>query len=336
MRGTGANVMQHRQLGASGLMVSPVCLGTMTFGTPVPEQDAIRLVHESIDRGINFIDTANSYEGYDRVVGSSGGVAEVIVGKALADRRDKVVLATKVGSPLGTGPQDRGLSATHIIRELDASLSRLRTDMVDLYIIHWPDKCTPMETTLTAIDKVVRQGKVRYFGVSNHSADQLCEFLWLADKHGMPPVVASQIPYSLLRREFHNDLAFCGGHGIGVTPYQPLQGGLLTGKYRRGKAMPDGSRGAEKPQWLWPMDDTLFDKLEAVAGLAEELSTSMLRYVLAWTLRQPSMSSVVVGAKRIEQVEDALACLDVVIPAEHLERINALCPPPWKQDDPIR
>lgn len=328
--------MEYRQLGSSGLLVSPICLGTMTFGTPVPEKDAIRLVHEAIDRGVNFIDTANSYEGYDRVVGSSGGVAEEIVGKALADRRDRVVLATKAGSPLGPGPQDRGLSATHLIREVDACLRRLRTETIDLFVIHWPDRSTPLETTLAAIDHVVRQGKVRYFGASNHSAAQLCEFLWLADKHGQPPVVSSQIPYSMLRREFHNDLDFCASHQIAVTPYQPIQGGLLTGKYRRGGSMPAGSRGDEKPQWLWPMDDALFDKLEAIEALAGELSTTMLRYVLAWTLCQPAMTSLVVGAKRIEQVEDAIASTDVAIPCEHLERMDAICPPPWKQADPIR
>ena len=328
--------MEYRQLGSSGLLVSPICLGTMTFGTPVPEKDAIRLVHEAIDRGVNFIDTANSYEGYDRVVGSSGGVAEEIVGKALADRRDRVVLATKAGSPLGPGPQDRGLSATHLIREVDACLRRLRTETIDLFVIHWPDRSTPLETTLAAIDHVVRQGKVRYFGASNHSAAQLCEFLWLADKHGQPPVISSQIPYSMLRREFHNDLDFCASHQIAVTPYQPIQGGLLTGKYRRGGSMPAGSRGDEKPQWLWPMDDALFDKLEAIEALAGELSTTMLRYVLAWTLCQPAMTSLVVGAKRIEQVEDAIASTDVAIPCEHLERMDAICPPPWKQADPIR
>jgi len=328
--------MEYRQLGSSGLLVSPICLGTMTFGTPVPEKDAIRLVHEAIDRGVNFIDTANSYEGYDRVVGSSGGVAEEIVGKALADRRDRVVLATKAGSPLGPGPQDRGLSATHLIREVDACLRRLRTETIDLFVIHWPDRSTPLETTLAAIDHVVRQGKVRYFGASNHSAAQLCEFLWLADKHGQPPVVSSQIPYSMLRREFHNDLDFCASHQIAVTPYQPIQGGLLTGKYRRGGSMPAGSRGDEKPQWLWPMDDAMFDKLEAIEALAGELSTTMLRYVLAWTLCQPAMTSLVVGAKRIEQVEDAIASTDVAIPCEHLERMDAICPPPWKQADPIR
>ena len=147
--------MNHRTLGSSGIQVSPICLGTMTFGSPVGEADAIRLMHEAIDLGINFIDTANSYEGYDRVLGSAGGVAEEIVGKALKGRRDEVILATKACAPVGPGSLDRGLSACHIFREVDRSLARLQVDHIDLFIIHWPDKLTPQETTLEALVQVV-------------------------------------------------------------------------------------------------------------------------------------------------------------------------------------
>ena len=225
--------MQYRELGVSGLRVSPICLGTMTFGRPVSEADAVDLVHAAMDLGINFIDTANAYEGYDRVLGSAGGVAERILGKALRDRRDRVVLATKICSPVGSGPQDCGLSATHILRHLDRSLERLQTDYIDLYIIHWPDKCTPLETTLSAFETAVRQGKICYMGASNHAAAELCELLWLVDKHDWPRVVSSQIPFSLMRREFQNDLSFCRRHAIAVSPCQLLAGGVLTGKYRR-------------------------------------------------------------------------------------------------------
>ena len=172
--------MHLRPLGSSGLLVSPVCLGTMTFGTPVAEPESIALVHAAIDMGINFIDTANVYEGYARYLGSAGGVAEAIVGKAIRDRRDRVVLATKVAAPVGPGPQDRGLSAVHILRELDRSLARLQTDVIDLYIIHWPDKHVPLDVTLRAMETAVQQGKVRYFGASNHAAWQMSEMLWLA------------------------------------------------------------------------------------------------------------------------------------------------------------
>lgn len=328
--------MQYRRLGASGLMVSPICLGTMTFGTPVSEADSIRLIHQTLDLGINFIDTANVYEGYVRFLGSAGGVAEEIVGKALKDRRDKAILATKVGAPIGPGPQDRGLTAMHILREVDRSLKRLQTDTIDLYIIHWPDNQTPLEITLAAMETAVKAGKVRYFGASNHSAWQLSEMIHRAEKHGWPRVVSSQIPFSLLRREFQQDLDFCEKNEVGVTPYQSLQGGLLTGKYRRGRAAPEDSRAAEKPEWMWKMDDALFDKLESIERLATDLGVPVARYALAWTLTQPAMTSLVVGAKRIEQVQDAVAALDVQIPVEHLEQIDAVVPAPWRQPDPIR
>jgi L-glyceraldehyde 3-phosphate reductase len=328
--------MQHRPLGSSGLLVSPVCLGTMTFGSPVSEVDAIRLVHAAIDMGINFVDTANVYEGYRRFLGSPGGLAEEIVGKALRDRRDKVVLATKVGAPVGPGPQDRGLSAVHILREVDRSLSRLATDTIDLYLIHWPDKETPLEQTMKAVDTAQRQGKIRCFGASNHSAWQMCEMLWLAERHGWPRVVSTQIPFSLLRREFHHDLAFCRKHGVGVTPYQALQGGLLTGKYRRGQQPPAGSRAAEKPDWIWKTDDALFDRLEGLEALAREAGLSLAQYALAWTLSQPAMSSLIVGVKRVEQLQDAVAAAGLCIPAEHFARLDALVPPPWQQPDPLR
>ncbi len=328
--------MEYRRLGASGLLVSPVCLGTMTFGTPVGEDDAVRLVHAAIDLGINFVDTANVYEGYTRYLGSDGGVAEEIVGRALEGRREKVVLATKVGAPLGPGPQDRGLSATHILREVDCSLQRLKTDYIDLYIIHWPDCEVALETTLKAVDVAVRQGKVRCFGASNHSAAELCEFLWLADKTAGPRVVSSQIPYSLMRREFHGDLAFCARHDIAVTPYQPLQGGLLTGKYRRHAAPPADSRAAEKPDWIWQLDEQKYDQLEALEALANELGVSMTEYALAWTLTQPAMASVVVGAKRVEQIAEAVRAAEVEIPTAHAGKIDTIFPPPWRQMDPLR
>ncbi len=328
--------MQYRSLGDSGLLVSPICLGTMTFGTPVNEADSIRLVHAAIDMGINFIDTANVYEGYARYLGSAGGVAEEIVGKALRDRRDRVILATKVGAPVGPGPQDRGLSAVHILREVDRSLRRLQTDVIDLYIIHWPDKHVPLETTLAAIDVASRQGKIRHFGVSNHSAWQLCELLWIAQRQGGPRVVSSQIPFSLLRREFDHDLAFCESHGIGVTPYQALQGGLLTGKYRRGQPPPADSRAAEKPDWVWKLNDALFDRLEGIEALAREIGAPMTQYSLAWTLSQPAMTSLIVGAKRVEQIQEAVAATRITIPTTQREKIDALCPPPWRQSDPVR
>ena len=328
--------MQYRPLGSSGLLVSPICLGSMTFGSPVGKSDAVRLVHHAIDAGINFIDTANVYEGYDRVLGSAGGVAEKICGTAIRDRRDRVVLATKVGAPVGPGPQDRGLSANHIMSQLERSLKYLQTDFIDLYILHWPDKETPLETTLNVLAMAHRQGKIRCVGISNHSAAQLWKSLWIADRCGYLPVVASQIPLSLLKRDFQHDLDFCNEHNIAVTPYQSLQGGLLTGKYRRNQAPPEGSRAAEKPGWVAEMSESLFDQLEAIEKLATQIDCSLTRYALAWALRQPAVSSLVVGAKRAEQIDDAVASLAVTIPEEHFEQIDQICPCPWIQGDPVR
>lgn len=328
--------MRLRELGSSGLLVSPICLGTMTFGSPVAESDAVRLIHAALDAGINFIDTANVYEGYSRYLGSAGGVAEEIVGKALRDRRSRAIVATKVGAPIGPGPQDRGLSAVHILREIERSLQRLQTDVIDLYVIHWPDRHVPPETTLEAIDTAARQGKIRYFGASNHSAWQLCELLWIADRRHYRRCVSSQIPLSLLRREFQNDLPFCERYQIGVTPYQSLQAGLLTGKYRRGMPPPSDSRAAEKPDWIWKQDDALFDRLEGIAALADQIGAPMSQYALAWTLAQPAVSSVVVGVKKLEQLQDAIAAAEVTIPDEHAAKLDALCPPPWRQPDPVR
>ena len=317
-------------------MVTPVCLGTMTFGTPLDEAGSIRLIHAALDLGINFIDTANVYEGYRRYLGSPGGVAEEIVGKGLRGRRDGVILATKVGAPVGPGPDERGLSAAHILQQLERSLQRLQTDTIDLYIIHWPDKLVALEATLAAMDQAVRQGKIRHFGASNHPAWQLCELQWLAQRHGWPRVVSSQITFSLLRRELQNELPFCVQHDVGVTAYQVLQGGLLTGKYRRGQPLPADSRAAEKPEWIWKMDDSLFDRLEALAALAREANVSLAQYAMAWALAQPAMSSVIVGAKRVEQVQEAVAAASVKIPEDHFARIDVICPPPWKHIDPIR
>ncbi|MEM9158244.1 MAG: aldo/keto reductase [Verrucomicrobiota bacterium] len=327
--------MDFRPLGKSGFLVSPVCLGTMTFGSPVGKEDAIKLTHGAIDLGINFIDTANVYEGYDRFLGSSGGIAEEILGDALANRRDQVILATKAGAPNGSGPQFAGLSATTILRELERSLQRLKTDYIDLYIIHWPDGDTPLEATLNAMETAQRQGKIRAFGASNHYAYDLCELLWIADKRNWPRVASSQIPYSMLKREFHNDLYFCEKHGIGVTPYQYLQGGLLTGKYKRNQDAPAGSRLLENPNWIPKPDEKIFDQLEATAMLADEAGLPFVQYTTAWTLAQPAMSSLILGVKTLDQIKDAIAGASVTLAPWILEKQDAITPPPPQHKAPF-
>ena len=327
--------MEYRRLGSSGFLVSPVCLGTMTFGSPVEEADAIKLVHGAIDLGINFIDTANVYEGYKRFMGSTGGVAEEILGKALENKRDDVILATKVGAPNGPRPHDMGLTATTIHRELDRSLQRLKTDYIDLYVIHWPDRKTPLETTLSAMETATRQGKIRAFGVSNHYAWELCELLWTADKRNWPKLVSSQIPFSMLRRDFQNDLDFCAKHDVAVTPWQILQGGLLTGKYKRGQEIPKDSRMAESPNWLSKPDDAIFDQLEATEVLANEAGLGFSQYATAWTLAQPAMGSVLVGVKSMAQIEDAVKGASATISPDILEKQDLITPPPPKHPAPF-
>ncbi len=328
--------MQYQRLGRSGLGVSRICLGTMTLGDPLTREESIRLVHAALDLGINFIDTANCYEGIRRGDHTAGGLTEEILGEALLGRRDRVVLATKGGAPIGPGPQDRGLSAVHLLREIERSLERLQTDTIDLYIAHWPDPYTPYEETLRAIDIATAQGKIRCFGLSNHAAWQACEYLWAADKHGWPAVVSAQVPFSLLRRDYENDLLFYQAHDLAVTPYQPLQSGLLTGKYRRGQSLPAGSRALEKPEWIWKQDDALFDRLEALEKLAQSIGAGLAQYALAWLLQKQPVASVIVGAKRVEQLEEAVRALEVTIPAEHLPEIDRITPPPPRPTNRIR
>ncbi|NTV38294.1 MAG: aldo/keto reductase, partial [Anaerolineales bacterium] len=257
--------MERRTIPHTSLRVSTLCLGTMTFGTPVAEADAIRLTHAALERGVNFIDTANMYEGYARFVGSPGGVAEEILGKALIGIRDLVVLATKVGMKIGPADDDQGLSRTHILRELDRSLQRLGTGYVDLYYMHKPDPSVPLTESVQAFDELVKAGKVRHWAVSNHSSAQLEELLKVCDANGWTRPVAVQPAYSLLNRAIEADLLpLCVREQIAVLPFRVLEGGMLTGKYQRGMEVPADSRQAEKPEWTLALTDENFARLETL------------------------------------------------------------------------
>ena len=244
--------MKLRRLGASGVSVSPICFGTMLFGNPTTETEATRLMHQAIDRGVTFIDTASSYEGYNRSVGSPGGVAEEYLGRILKGKRDQVVLLTKIANALGPGPHQKGGSRIHLQTELENCLRRLQTDCVDILMLHWPDLETPFEESLRTLDLFVRQGKIRYFGVSNYLAWQMCELLWLSDRFALERMIAYEPPYSMLRRDIEiSEIGFCKKFGVGITPYQVLHGGWLSGKYRSGET-PPGSRLEENPNWMRP------------------------------------------------------------------------------------
>jgi aryl-alcohol dehydrogenase-like predicted oxidoreductase len=295
--------VEFRSIPNTDLRVSTLCLGTMTFGTPVGEADAVRLTHWAVDQGINFIDTANMYEGYARVVGSPGGVAETILGKALVDRRDRVVLATKVGMVVGAASEDGGTSPAAIRKQLDRSLTRLATDFVDIYYLHTPDPKTPLVDILGALNEAMVAGKIRHYGVSNYSAEQVADLLAVADANRLPRPVMHQPPYSLLTRDIERDLLpLCRKEQLAVVPYQVLQGGLLTGKYKRGCAPPSDSRKIEHSGWVWNLNDELFDRLEQIEAEALRQGRTPLKHALRWTLEQPAVVSVIVGVKKSEQL----------------------------------
>ena len=302
--------MKTRKIPNTSLKVSQICLGTMTFGTPVAEADAIRMVHWALDHGINFIDSANIYEGYARVLGSPGGVAESIIGKALKGRRDQAVLATKVGMRVGEAPEDEGTSPAALRKHLELSLERLATDVIDLYYLHKPDPETPLVETLGALDQVIREGKVRYYGVSNYSARELSDLLTVADADGLPRPVICQPPLSLLKQDVLSDLLpLCEREHIAVTPYQILQSGLLTGKYRRGESLPEDSRKGEQSGWVWELTDALFDRLDEIEAQSRKAGLTMTQHAIRWVLAQPAVVAAIVGVKRTEQLEEAMAAV---------------------------
>ena len=295
--------MERRRIPNTDLLVPPLCLGTMTFGTPLAEGEAISLTHWALDHGINFIDTANMYEGYTRFIGSPGGVAEQILGKALLGRRDQVILATKVGMKIGPNDDDEGLGAAHIRREINRSLRRLQCDAVDIFYMHKPDPRTPLGESIRAFDDLVTAGKIRYWGFSNFPADLINELLRLCDENGWRRPVVSQPPYSLLKRDIEKYvLPLCRHEHIATVPYQVLQGGLLTGKYRRHEAVPSGSRKEEKPDWVWDLSADLFAQLERLEAEAGAAGRSLLCHALKTLLDQPGIVSVIVGAKRPDQL----------------------------------
>lgn len=302
--------MQYRRIPRTPLEVSPLCLGTMTFGTPVDRNAASNIVHRALDGGINFIDTADIYEGYARYWGSPGGRAEEFLGEALKGRREQAVVTTKAGNPVGPGPGDTGLGRAHLTRQIEASLKRLRTDYVDLYLFHRPDPATPLEESIRVVAGLIGQGKVRHWGFSNFDASQIREMIRVCDTGGYPRPVISQPPYSWLNRGVELDhLPACRRFEIAVTPYQPLQGGLLTGKYKRGRPVPEGARAAES-KWLSEPDDELLDKLDSFESEARAARRDPAHYALKWLLDREGVCSVVVGVKTLRQWEELMAVLD--------------------------
>jgi aryl-alcohol dehydrogenase-like predicted oxidoreductase len=321
--------MEYRQLGSSGLRVSTLTLGTMTFGGQgvfrhVGQTDlegARRQIDIALDAGVNVVDTADVY---------SDGAAEEIVGQALKGRRDQVVLATKARFPMGSGPNDAGLSRHHLIQACEASLRRLGTDHIDLYQVHEWDGQTPLEETLAALDQLVQTGKVRYVGCSNFAGWQVMKALGYADANRLPRFVSQQVYLSLQERSAEYEIVPSAiDQGLGLLIWSPLAGGLLSGKYRRGQPPPDGSRHAS--DWDEPPvydEDRLYDTVEVLVEIAEGHDVSPAQVALAWLVARPGITTVIIGARNDEQLADNLAAADLRLSAEEISRLEAVSRPP--------
>ncbi len=304
--------MQYQTIPHTDMLVSKICLGTMTFGSPVERPDAVRLIRYALEnQGINFIDTANMYEGYNRYAGSAGGVAEEIVGEAVEHHRAEYIVATKVGMKVGETPEDENTSPEAIKVQLRRSLARMRTDYVDVYYLHKYDPDTKPQEIARAMGEELREGTIRAWGVSNYSASQLSALLSAAKAEGVPSPVLCQPPLSLLNTAALEELIpLCVKEGLGVVPYQILQGGMLTGKYRRGQKAPAGSRLAEKPEWMKPFTEETFDVIERCADKARAEGITMTQYALRFALSQPGVVSALVGVKREAQIDEAAGAAD--------------------------
>lgn len=307
--------MEYRNMGRSGLKVSEICLGTMTFGRSTDAAEAQRIVDLAFDAGINFIDTANTY---------SDGQSEVITGQALKGRREQVVLATKFSNPTGPGPNDSGMSRGHIMRAVEDSLRRLQTDYLDLYYIHHVDIQTPLEEMLRALDDLVRQGKVRYLACSNYEAWRLMEALWISESKNLYRFECYQPQYSLVVRDIEQELIpVCQLKGVGVVVWGPLAGGFLSGKYQPGERSKAGTRSEEG--WVFPQRFFAANADESLAVLlavAKELERSPAQVALRWILQQPAITSVIIGARNVAQARDNMLAGGWQLPAEALARLN--------------
>jgi 1-deoxyxylulose-5-phosphate synthase len=319
--------MQYVNLGRTGLKVSRLCLGMMTYGDPqwrswvLPEDAGRPFVRRALDAGINFFDTADMY---------SLGVSEQILGRAIKDfaKRDRVVLATKVHQPMSDDPNDRGLSRKHIMASIDASLVRLGTDYVDLYQIHRWDDETPIEETLSALHDIVRAGKARYIGASSMAAWQFAQALYVADLHGWTRFVSMQNHYNLVYREEEREmLPLCRDQGIGVIPWSPLARGFLAGN-RRTPDRGDTARATTDTiaHGLYYADSD-FRIVDRVGRLAERRRISSAQIALAWVLRQPGVTAPIVGASKMPQLEEAIAALDITLTDEECTELEELYEP---------
>ncbi|MER7974851.1 aldo/keto reductase [Streptomyces sp. NPDC005840] len=311
--------MKYRTLGRTGIKVSPYCLGAMMFGAfgNPDHDDCVRLVHKALDAGVNLIDTADAY---------SGGESETIVGKALrGGRRDTVVLATKAHLPMGDDPNQRGNSRRWLVRALDDSLRRLGTDHVDLYQVHRPAPDTDVEETLSALTDLVRAGKVRAFGTSTFPASEIVEAQWTAERRGLHRPRTEQPPYSILDRSVEREvLPVCERYGMGTLVWSPLAQGMLTGRFRKGRAT-DSRRAARGFRHFG--DEARLDAVERLIPIAEEAGLSLTHLALAFAVAHPGVTSAILGPRTEEQLDDLLAGADVTLDDGVLDRIDEVVAP---------
>ncbi|MBI0317698.1 MULTISPECIES: aldo/keto reductase [Streptomyces violaceusniger group] len=312
--------MRTRELGRTGIRVSPYCLGTMMFGRAgnPDHDDCVRIIHRALDSGINFIDTADVYGPH--------GESEDIVGKALKGRRDDIVLATKVNGRMGEDPNRGGSSRRWIITEVEQSLRRLGTDHIDLYQVHHPDPHTDIEETLSALTDLVRSGKVRAIGSSNLPASEIVEAQWVADRRGLHRFRTEQPPYSILNRAIEREvLPVCRRYGMGVLVWSPLAMGLLTGRYRKGGPTVRNARMRWVPRHL--TDERKLDAVERLIPLAEEAGLSLTHLAMGFAIAHPGVTSAIIGPRTMEQLEDLLAGAAVSLDDEVLDRIDRIVAP---------
>jgi 1-deoxyxylulose-5-phosphate synthase len=323
--------MDFKNLGKTGIKVSPLCMGTMQFGWSADEPLAHKILSAAYEAGINFIDTADVYSRW--VPGNPGGVSEQIIGRWMKSSgvpREKLVIATKVRGKMGDGPNDEGLSRVHIMQAVEASLKRLQTDYIDLYQTHWPDQDTPIDETLRALDDLVRAGKIRYAGASNYAAWELMEALWTSDKHGLVRYDSLQPHYNLIERdEFERELrAVCAKFGLAVIPYSPLAGGFLTGKYRKGQPVPDSVRARGLAHACTDKNFHLIDEMD---GIAKVHGATISQIALAWMMMDPVITSPIIGPNKLEQLTDNLAALSVKLTPEEKKSLDGLTA--WQEEE---
>ena len=311
--------MEYRQLGRSGLRVSKLCLGTMVGFTKENEKEAEKIVDAAIDGGVNFIDTADCY-----------GESEEVLGNILSKngRRQKVVLATKFGWYMGEGANDYGASRRHMISQCEESLRKLKTDWIDLYILHVVDPNTPMEEILYTFDILVRSGKVRYIGTSKYPTYLILEGLFLSEKYGWPRFISEQPPYNILDRSIENELVpMCIKHGVGITPFFPIASGLLSGKYRLGKETEEGRFANKKLDENEIFTTKAVEAVEKLIPLAESRGVSLAEFSLAWIMQQPGITSAILGARKVEYILSGIKACEIKLTDEELKRVDEIVPP---------